>query len=68
MMEFIRTGDFRHIQLFVTAILAMWFLQVLAVCVDFWAGTNAAKALGQNYIRADSDGVLQSLATTGELL
>lgn len=62
-MEFIRTGDFGHIQLFVTAILAMWFLQVLAVCVDFWAGTNAAKALGQILY---SGGFRRSFAKLGD--
>lgn len=47
MIEFIKTGDFKHIQLFITVILVMWFLQVLAVMLDFWSGTNTARALGQ---------------------
>lgn len=63
MIEFLKTGDFRHIQLFVIVIFAMWFLQVLAVCIDFWSGTNTAKALGQKLY---SNGFRRSFAKLGD--
>lgn len=63
MIEFLKTGDFRHIQLFVEVILAMWSLQVLAVCIDFWSGTNTAKALGQKLY---SNGFRRSFAKLGD--
>lgn len=63
MIEFLKTGDFKHIQFFVIVIFAMWFLQVLAVCVDFWSGTNTAKALGQKLY---SNGFRRSFAKLGD--
>lgn len=63
MIEFIKTGDFHHIQFFVTVILAMWVLQVFAVCIDFWSGTNTAKALGQKLY---SNGFRRSFAKLGD--
>lgn len=63
MIEFLKTGDFRYIQLFVIVIFAMWFLQVLAVCIDFWSGTNTAKALGQKLY---SNGFRRSFAKLGD--
>lgn len=63
MIEFIRTGDFKHIQLFVVVILAMWMLQVLAVCIDFWSGTNTAKSLGQ---KLNSNGFRRSFVKLGD--
>lgn len=63
MIEFLKTGDFKHIQFFVIVIFAMWFLQVLAVCIDFWSGTNTAKALGQ---RLYSNGFRRSFAKLGD--
>lgn len=63
MIDFLKTGDFRYIQLFVIVIFAMWFLQVLAVCIDFWSGTNTAKALGQKLY---SNGFRRSFAKLGD--
>lgn len=63
MIEFIKTGDFHHIQLFVTVIFVMWFLQVLAVLLDFWSGTNTARALGQKLY---SNGFRRSFAKLGD--
>lgn len=63
MIEFIKTGDFKHIQLFITVILVMWFLQVLAVMLDFWAGTNTARALGQKLY---SNGFRRSFVKLGD--
>lgn len=63
MIEFIKTGDFAHIQLFVTIILAMWLIEVLAVIMDFWSGTNTAKALG---VELDSNGFRRSFAKLGD--
>lgn len=63
MLEFIKTGDFHHIQLFVTVIFVMWFLQVLAVMLDFWSGTNTARALGQKLY---SNGFRRSFAKLGD--
>ena len=47
MIEFLKTGNFEYIMVFVLVILLMLFLEILAVCVDFWSGTNMAKALEQ---------------------
>lgn len=63
MIEFLRTGDFDHVQLYVVIILIMWLFEVAAVCVDFWSGTNTAKALGQ---KLDSSGFRRSFAKLGD--
>lgn len=63
MIEFIKTGDFAHIRLFVTIILGMWLIEVLAVIMDFWSGTNTAKVLG---VELDSNGFRRSFAKLGD--
>ena len=63
MIDFFTTGEFTHLRLFILVILAMWFLQVLAVCLDFWSGTNTAKALGQKLY---SNGFRRSFAKLGD--
>lgn len=63
MIEFINTGNFEHIKLYVLVILIMWLFEVAAVCVDFWSGTNTAKVLGQ---KLDSSGFRRSFAKLGD--
>lgn len=63
MIEFIKTGNFDHVQLYVVVILIMWLFEVAAVCVDFWSGTNTAKALGQ---KLNSSGFRRSFAKLGD--
>lgn len=63
MIEFIETGNFVHIRLFVLVVLSMCMLQFFAVCIDFWAGTNTAKALGQKLY---SNGFRRSFSKLGD--
>lgn len=63
MIEFLKTGNFEYIMVFVLVILLMLFLEILAVCVDFWSGTNTAKALGQKLY---SNGFRRSFAKLGD--
>ena len=63
MIEFLKTGNFEHVMVFVLVILLMLFLEILAVCVDFWSGTNTAKALGHKLY---SNGFRRSFAKLGD--
>lgn len=63
MIEFLKTGDFAHVQLNVMIILTMWSFEVMAVLIDFWSGTNTARALGQ---KLDSGGFRRSFAKLGD--
>lgn len=63
MIEFLKTGNFEYIMVFVLIILLMLFLEILAVCVDFWSGTNTAKALGNKLY---SNGFRRSFSKLGD--
>lgn len=62
-VEFILEGNCTRVKVFGLIILIMWMLEVAAVCVDFWSGTNTAKALGQKLY---SNGFRRSFAKLGD--
>lgn len=63
MIEFLKTGDYGLVRHIVLVILVMWFVMVLAVCVDLWAGVNSARVRGEKIY---SGGLRRTFAKLGD--
>lgn len=63
MIEFLKTGDYGLIQHYVLVILIMWFVMILAVCIDLWAGVNSARVRGEKLY---SGGFRRTFAKLGD--
>lgn len=63
MIEFLKTWDFIRIYTQVVVILLCWVVMIIAVIIDFWSGTDSAKARGEQLY---SKGFRRSFAKIGD--